>query len=288
MEPSIDLRDPESRAWALRALTTPRPSRWRFVVPSPGCLTAMVVTLIVVLTFAGIFALGAWLGDLGALCAFFLVPIAATLVWTLVLGRRWDRLVTYAAEVRGGTADGYRLDPRMRDRDLGPSIALRDTATRAGTDRTLVEGIVRVRSAVHAPCSGEPCAAFRVSGTHGRVTLDDAGLGVFDIEVDGELRARVEGGEGCVELEVPRASKMTNGSEHLAAFLAPRSLAPGDATLELGEAVLRDGDLVRVEGVALEHAQIEGYRGMRMLLRFVDTEHDTLVVRKCEAVSSAR
>ncbi len=278
---AIDLRDAGERARAVEALRRSAQRRtWRrWVLPPPGCLLTLVLAVILVSTFAGALMVGQWLGGPAAVFALILLPVSAPVLWVLVFGSAWDRAAAGLAAARANEPPhGAGVDPAYEAG--GPPVALRSPeVARSGRARSSVEGRVRLRAPVQAPCSGDACAAYRVVGRHGRSSIDDAGLGAFDVEVDGVVVAHVEAGEGTVDLGAARRATMTM-TDRLAKLLRDRTLAPRDASLALGESVLRDGDRVWVEGAERERTSPEGYRGTRAVRVLRDRRGSPLVVRK--------
>lgn len=272
---ALDLASPAERTRARELLReTPRraPPRARWLVPSPGCLLALVLTTIVLATFAGM-ALGALVGGWAVIGAFVAVPTVATLLWVLAFGRAWDRTVARLAELRGEPpAHGITILP---SRAL-PAIALHRVDVASSGERTIVDGRVRVTAAVTSPLTGVEHAALRLVGTHGGAAIDDAAIGAFTIEADDGVVARVAGGAGFVELDVPRPARVA-WTDALARFLEPRSLEAADQEVRAAEGVLRDGDRVVVEGTPREVPRPDGYRGARTELVFDDA---ALVIRR--------
>ncbi len=283
---ALDLTSPEARERAralLREVPRRAPAWVRRLVPSPGCVLAAVLTVIVLATFAGM-GFGSLLGGWAVMAAFFVVPTVATIVWVLLLGRAWDRLMPRLAELRGEpAAEGLMILPAgARPPTPLPAIALHAMELEAPPDRKIVEGRLRVTAPVHSPLTGLEHAAFRVVGSHGGAAIDDAAIGAFTIESDDGVVTRVTGGAGSVALETPAPAPVAWTAE-LASFLEPRTLADAGEEVRTAEGALRDGDRVVVEGVVREVPRPDGYRGARTELVFDDA---SLVIRSVRAQSA--
>jgi len=143
-----------------------------------------------------------------------------------------------------------------------PSLVLEPVATAAlgsGTEESR-RGHVHVRFSVRAPLSGRPCAAWRVMGKGPSGPIDDAGLGGFDVHLDGRAVARVEAAWGFVDLGPMEAPTTRIPDDALADFLRPRGRLPQGAACALSEAVLVEGDEVEVRGVADVELITDGMR----------------------------
>ncbi len=142
-----------------------------------------------------------------------------------------------------------------------------------------VRGRVRVAEPVPSPLGHEPCAAFRLVGEGPFGPVDDAGGTTFEVAGE-EGGARVVLGSGAVEVDVPETPRIVRPDRDLERFLAERGLYPDRGPVRLAESVLRDGDLVEVEGQAEEVTAVDGYRDARRVRVFRDKPGAPLVIRK--------
>lgn len=264
-EPSVDLGSLAARSVArskLRRLTF-----WSWLTRpvrriSPGWYIGCSVTGIIVLTLGIGIALGfSFDSPWPALAAYFVVPTVCTVVWVLVLPD--------PSEFGKKGSEGLpRVARRLRLHRLEPGDPVQP-----------VRGRVALREPVRSPLDGESCAAFRLLGQAGRIEIDDAGVGRFEVLVDGEPQAVVAVEAAGVMLEVGEP-KPAEGTDELHEFLRLRGAEPGDP-LNLAEAVLRDGDEVVVSGRAtpIDRADGGGYRSTAQVMAFEDEPDEPLWIR---------
>ena len=94
-----------------------------------------------------------------------------------------------------------------------PSDDARPSALLSAPERLHVRGKVRARTIYHAPLSGAACVAFRLVGSSGAFSVDDAGGTTFDVLVEGEGEGEdqpvaVESAHAVVALPTPMPRKL--------------------------------------------------------------------------------
>ncbi|MEM9192928.1 MAG: hypothetical protein AAGF12_27380 [Myxococcota bacterium] len=148
-----------------------------------------------------------------------------------------------------------------------------------------VRGRIRSPNRLQAPLSGESCVAARVVGSTFGGTVDDALGQSFDLETEDGAIYKVDlGQDGApshvwIDLAVQDVPKPVDPSARLEGFLSRRGLFPSEGPLVLAEAVLRDGDLVEVQGVVEPQPVTEGYRDVDYVETFAARAHAPLMVR---------
>jgi len=214
------------------------------LTPGPGCIVAVIVTLIVLLTFVGM-VVGAWLaGGVGFMLGFFLVPIVMTVVWVLWFSWLHEE----------------PLRPRMKLEPLRVRV-LPPPAVDEKAVRQRFHG--RIRDAgdlLRSPLTGAPCVAYRLCGRVGSVEIDEADATTFSLEVGSEL-IEVDPRPATVNLRVGEPQRIVEVSPALAELLSSRGASPEADEVVLGEAHVCAGDEVSVEATVLTAARPAGYRG---------------------------
>lgn len=163
---------------------------------------------------------------------------------------------------------GYRASPPPVDDARSLDAALKD--------RNEVEGLVVPLDAVEcaaletphgqpfvAPLSGQPCFAFRLVGEADGQLVDDADATSFAVITEDKKRCVVSSADVVVQLP----AEGTIRAENARGFLQKRGLP--ERKLSLAEAILREGDRVRLVGRRTDlRVGAAGYRGdeRRMLL----------------------
>lgn len=254
--PSVDMTSEPERRAALQKLR--RLTRWSQLTrplrrPSPGLYVGSLVTGIIVLTLGIGTALVLWFDSpaLG-MVAYFLVPTVCTVLWVLFLPGA-DELTERLRPLPSVTRP-LRLHRVERKPAVNP-----------------VRGRVALLEPVRSPLGGARCAAFRLVGRAGPIEIDDAGIGRFEVVVEGEPRAVVSVGAAGVLLEVAVPTSVES-TERLVEFLRPRGVESTEP-VRAAEAILRDGDPVLVVGGATREprAQESGYRSTVQVMAFEDT-----------------
>ncbi len=154
--------------------------------------------------------------------------------------------------------------PEDDDRPIVPAIVLLPPPEPApAADRGVARGLVRVVTSVTSPLSNTPCAAFRIVGTGPTGALDEALAGTFDVLVDGAPPIRVEADPATVDLPLPADPPVERHAARgpLARFMRERGACPHLGSLTIAETLLRDGDVVEVNGTPQQEMRPgAGYR----------------------------
>lgn len=165
------------------------------------------------------------------------------------------------------------------------TIPEEDPPAGRGLRRDVVRGRVRAREPILSPLARKPCVAFRLVGGNIGGALDDGGATTFEVEGEHGVIAVVAAESATVALDRAAVHPWRPADdEELRAFLEPRAVYPELGALDLGEALLSEGDEVIVEGTALSRAHPQASAGYRDggVPVYRDREGSPLVIRRVQ------
>lgn len=268
----------EARGAALAALARWRqPARWRTAADLAARVIAAYIRygipLLSLLVGGIVWGLEDWVGagiTAAILTASALVALLGVAAVAFGLGHLLCRAGAGLVMLLRGNGERAHEALRLVPGDPEPLPPVRTVRLR---------GRVRVTEPIPSPLAHAPCAAFRLVGEGPLGPVDDAGGTSFELTTEGGP-VRVELGRGSVDVPVEAVARTVRPDRSLARFLEERGIYPDRGPVRLAEGLLRDGDVVEVEGQLDSELASDGYRGTHRIRVLREHPGAPLRVRK--------